>query len=77
MKTVFNRLMFFGSMIFSSSAYAHPGHEGHEGDQLVWDLKHFIEYPIATFVCAFILGVFVWKFKQFWHWSSKITNKIV
>jgi NhaP-type Na+/H+ or K+/H+ antiporter len=36
-----------------ASANAHPGHDGHE---LTWEIRHLAQHPVATMVCAALVG---------------------
>lgn len=41
----------------TASAYAHPGHEGHE---LTWDFGHLATHPGATVLCLAVLFGAAW-----------------
>jgi hypothetical protein len=44
------------SLMSVATLHAHPGHPGHDGDELVWELSHLADHPVATVVCFAVIG---------------------
>ena len=53
----------FAALAFAFSAAvarAHPGHDGPEGGDFIWDFSHLASHPLATAACVLIVGAAFW-----------------
>ena len=60
MQTSVRRTLSLFSVVFASVSVlrAHPGHD--DGHELIWDLGHLAEHPLATIGCVAVLAALVW-----------------
>jgi len=48
-------------LLTTTSAQAHPGHDGHEeGDAFTWTYAHLTSHPLATMLMVAGLGLAAW-----------------
>lgn len=45
------------ALAVAPSAFAHPGHDGHE---LTWDFSHLAAHPLATLGCFLAISALAW-----------------
>ena len=51
-------LLLAGLFAVPALAHAHPGHDGDH--ELVWDFDHLVSHPLATLMCAAVVGTAGW-----------------